>query len=114
MRNNPTAYDAMISHRKNTMMFMHNHPNTSPFSGRDFTTFCNNDLLYIIIVVGNDGNVRVLTKLSGFDSSEALLFYAKLVMKYNSYENNGTLAMRELLKNCDKINLSYKIGGKRR
>lgn len=114
MKQNPEAYEAMISHRKNTMMFMHNHPSTSTFSGTDFKTFCNNDSLYFMTVVGNDGNIRVLTKKNFFDSGTALLYYAKLVKKYNAYQDNGTRAMRELLKSCDKIGLSYKVGGKRR
>jgi hypothetical protein len=35
-------------------------------------------------------------------------------VKYKNYKNNGTLAMRELLKNCNDIGLSYKIGGKKK
>lgn len=34
MKQNPAAYAAMVSHSKNTMMFMHNHPSTSIFSER--------------------------------------------------------------------------------
>ncbi len=114
MKHNPEAYEAMISHGKNTLMFMHNHPSTSTFSGTDFKTFCNYDSLYFMTVVGNDGSVWVLTKQNGFDSGAALSYYAELAKKYNMYKNNGTRAMKELLKNCDKIGLSYKIGGKKR
>ena len=104
-RNRPIIItDVAIS---NTMMFMHNHPSTGTFSGTDFKTFCNNESLYIMTVVGNDGNVRVLTKLNEFNSSDALLYYYDLVKKYNKYENNGARAMKELLKNCNKIGLEY-------
>lgn len=65
-------------------------------------------------VVGNDGSVRVLTKQNGFNPGAALSYYAELAKKYNIYKNNGTRAMKELLKNCDKIGLSYKVGGKKR
>lgn len=112
-RNNPAAYSAMKSSRKNTMMFMHNHPSTGTFSGTDFKTFCLNDSLYIMTVVGNDGNVRTLTKLNGFDSGEALAYYSKLAtQKYKEFRNNGTLAMKELLKNGTEIRIKYEIGGR--
>lgn len=112
-KTNPEAYKAMKSSRKNTMMFMHNHPSTGTFSGTDFKTFCLNDSLYIMTVVGNDGNVRTLTKLNGFDGREALIYYSDLATrKYKSYCNNGTMAMRELLKNSSEIKLKYEIGGK--
>ncbi|MCM1127191.1 MAG: hypothetical protein NC429_12055 [Lachnospiraceae bacterium] len=112
-RSNPDAYKAMKSSRKNTMMFMHNHPSTGTFSGTDFKTFCLNDSLYIMTVVGNDGNVRVLTKLNGFDGREALIYYSDLATrKYKDYKNNGTMAMRELLKNSVEIKLKYETGGK--
>ncbi|MCM1087595.1 MAG: hypothetical protein NC419_05520 [Muribaculaceae bacterium] len=112
-KNNPGAYKAMKESRKNTMMFMHNHPSTGTFSGTDFKTFCLNDSLYIMTVVGNDGNVRTLTKLNGFDSGMALVYYSNLAtQKYKDYKNNGTMAMQELLKNGDKIKIKYEIGGR--
>lgn len=98
---------AMITQGRNTMMFMHNHPSTGTFSGTDFKTFCNNESLYIMTVVGNDGSVKVLIKQNEFNSSDALLYYYDLVKKYNKYENNGARAMKELLKNCDEIGLVY-------
>jgi hypothetical protein len=114
-RDNPEAYKALKSYRKNQLLFMHNHPSTGTFSGTDFKTFCNNNSLFIITVVGNDGNVRTLTKENNFNPENALLYYNHLAtVKYKNYKNNGTLAMRELLKNCNDIGLSYKIGGKKK
>lgn len=115
-RSNPGAYKAMKGSMKNTMLFMHNHPSTGTFSGTDFKTFCLNDSLYIMTVVGNDGNdgnVRTLTKLNGFNSGEALAYYSRLAtQKFKGYKNNGTMAMRELLKSGDEIKIKYQIGGR--
>lgn len=112
-KDNPKAREAMETSRKNTMMFLHNHPSTGTFSGTDFKTFCLNDSLYVMTVVGNDGCVRALTKLAGFDSGEALSYYSMLATeKYKDYKNNGTMAMRELLKNGDNIKIKYEIGGR--
>lgn len=112
-RSNPGAYKAMKGSMKNTMLFMHNHPSTGTFSGTDFKTFCLNDSLYIMTVVGNDGNVRTLTKLNGFNCGEALAYYSRLAtQKFKGYKNNGTMAMRELLKSGDEIKIKYQIGGR--
>lgn len=111
-KDNPDAYAGLKSSRKNTLLFMHNHPSTTTFSGTEFKTFCSNDSLYMITVVGNDGSVRALIKENSFDANEALAYYNTLAtIKYKNYSNNGTLAMRELLKNCNEIGLLYKDRG---
>ena len=50
------AFMVLTSARKNQLMMMHNHPSTGTFSGDDFKTFCNNDSIYVMTVIGNDGN----------------------------------------------------------
>lgn len=114
MKTNPEAYNKLKGSRKNTLLFMHNHPSTSTFSGEDFKTFCTNDSLYIMTIVGNDGSVQTLTKLSNFDSAAALNYYYNLAFSvYGNKDNNGTLAMKKLLKDCKNIGLAYKNGGKK-
>lgn len=112
MKDNLDAYKRLKGNRKNTLLFMHNHPSASTFSGEDFKTFCDNDSLYIITVVGNDGSIQTLVKNELFDKDVALLFYQRLAMeKYADEVNNGTLAMKELLKNSSDIGLVYRRGG---
>ena len=113
MKTTPEAYKMLKNGRKNTLLFMHNHPSTSTFSGEDFKTFCNNEALYIITIVGNDGSVRALVKLADFEASVALNFYYRLAFgEYRNARNNGTLAMKKLLKNCESIGLLYMNGGR--
>lgn len=112
-KNNPDAYIALKSFRKNTLIFMHNHPSTGTFSGVDFKTFCDNDTLYAITVVGNDGSVFTLTKTAEFNKGKAFAYYHDLAMNtYKNYVNNGTMAMKELLHHCDEIGLIYGKGGR--
>ena len=109
------AFYALTNARKNQLLMMHNHPSTGTFSGEDFKTFCNNDSLYIMTVVGNDASVYILIKTKEFDKS-VLMEYAKLARKYYEmgYKNsNGTLAMKEILKNASGYGLEYKKGRKR-
>lgn len=109
------AFYALTNARKNQLLMMHNHPSTGTFSGEDFKTFCNNDSLYIMTVIGNDASVYVLVKTKDFDK-RVLVEYAKLAQKY--YEmgyknNNGTIAMKKILKNASKYGIEYKKGRKR-
>lgn len=108
IRDDPEAYRRLKFSGKNTLMFMHNHPGTGTFSGADFKVFCQNESLYMMTVVGNDGSVRVLMKKAEFEKDSALLYYDQLAReKYKDEKYNGTLAMKELLKKCGTIGLCY-------
>lgn len=95
------------------MLFMHNHPGTGTFSGSDFKVFCQNESLFVITAVGNDGCVRILMKKYDFDKDSALLYYDQLAReKYKNAKYNGTMEMEELLKKCGRIGINYFNGGK--
>lgn len=109
------AFYMLTTARKNQLMMLHNHPSTGTFSAEDFKTFCSNDSLYIMTVVGNDASVYVLVKTKDFDKN-VLYEYAKLAKEF--YEkgytkNNGTLAMKQILKNATKYGIEYKKGRNR-
>ncbi len=113
MKDNPEANQYMQTASKNSCMLMHNHPSTGTFSGEDFKTFCNTESLYFITVVGNDGSIYVLMKNYNFNSEYALKKYGEFAEKYKNRANNGTLAIREILKNARLYGLSYKFGRKK-
>ena len=111
--NNVDAYARLETAHKNQLMFMHNHPSTGTFSGADLKYFCNHDTLYIITAIGNDGTIYSLTKTADFNIAVlaeyerlALFFYRK-----GHINNNGTLAMKEILNRAKEFGLRYKKGG---
>lgn len=111
----PEALYMLTSARKNQLMMLHNHPSTGTFSAEDFKTFCNNDSLYIMTVIGNDASIYVLVKTKNFDKN-VLFEYAQLAKAYYEkgyIKNNGTLAMKEILKNATKYGIEYKKGRNR-
>lgn len=113
VKNNVEAYKKLIGGYKNQLMFIHNHPSTGTFSGEDFKMFCYHSSLYIMTVVGNDSSIYMLIKTAEFNVERALADYMKLAMKYydEGYKNNnGTLAIREILKNAKKYGLLYRKG----
>lgn len=82
MKNNPKALEKLTSGSRNSKMFMHNHPSTGTFSGEDFKTFCNNDTLYMMTVIGNDASVYILIKDEKFSAELALKEYMNLSSIY--------------------------------
>ena len=109
------AFYMLTNARKNQLMMMHNHPSTGNFSGEDFKTFCNNDAMYIMTVVGNDSTVYLLKKTKDFNK-RVLVEYAKLAKKYYDIgykNNNGTMAIKKILKNASKYGIEYKKGRNR-
>lgn len=115
IKHNIDAYKRLISGYKNQLMFMHNHPSTGTFSSEDFKIFCYHSSLYIMSVVGNDSAVYILIKTSEFNAEKAMTDYMQLSMKYyreGHVNNNGTLAINEILKNANKYGLIYKKGRK--
>lgn len=115
LRNNPEAYKKLICAYKNQLMFIHNHPSTGTFSGEDFKMFCHHNSLYMMTIIGNDSSVYLLIKTFEFSAEKALNDYMQLSMKYYNKgyrNNNGTLAIKEILKNARKYGLIYKKGRK--
>ena len=115
IRDSIEAFQVLTCARKNQLMMMHNHPSTGTFSGEDFKTFCNNDSIYVMTVVGNDASVYVLVKTKDFDKS-VLFEYARIAQMYyeKGYkQNNGTMAMKYILKKASKYGIEYKKGRNR-
>ena len=110
MKDNQEAFLALSLAYKNQLMFMHNHPSTGTFSGVDLNTFCKHDSLYITTAVGNDGSIYTLTKKAGFISDDVTNEYTRLIHKYYKYDNNATMAMKDILKDASKFGLDYKKG----
>lgn len=116
LKNDLKAYKKLISGYKNQLMFMHNHPSTGTFSGEDFKMFCLHNSLYIMTVIGNDSSVYILTKTFEFNADTAIADYIHLSMQYYNkgyINNNGTLAIKEILKNAKQYGLIYKKGRKK-
>lgn len=115
IKNEAEALKMLLQSRKNQLMFIHNHPSTGTFSGEDFKTFCMNKSLYIMSVVGNDGSVYLLIKNYDFDAERALLEYVRFAKEYYDkgyIRNNGTLAIKDILKHASNYGIIYKKGRK--
>lgn len=98
----PEARSLLDTAWNNHLIFLHNHPNNSCFSGNDLKSFCKHKSLYMITAIQNNGNIHVLAKTSAF-YPEALLF------EYNKYveQQKGVV---NVLRQASKLGLQYKYG----
>lgn len=94
---------------------MHNHPSTSTFSGADFKMFCDNASIFVMTIVGNDGSIQIMEKNTAFNGQAEKMNYHNLALQYKNegYTNNGTMAMKYIIKHPAEFNILYKHGGKR-
>lgn len=104
---------ALENGRKNSILYMHNHPSTGTFSATDIKTFLLNDAIFIMTAVGNNGVVYSIQKTRDSDIYGFLTKYFEAVEKYKKlgYRNDATLAIRDTLKVASKYGLIYKKGG---
>lgn len=115
LEDNIDAYKMTVQYPKNTVLVAHNHPSTSTFSGADFQTFCDYKSIFVMTIVGNDGSVQVMEKDVDFDGQLAKIAYGKIADEYKrqGFKNNGTMAMKYIIKHPKEFNILYKHGGKK-
>lgn len=115
INDNPKAKEILDTSPKNSLILLHNHPSTGTFSARDLRTFCNNDSIYIMTAVGNDGSIYILRKDVDFNAGEVLLEYGKLAEHYKNKGclYNATEAINFMLKHAENYNMKYKKGRKK-
>jgi proteasome lid subunit RPN8/RPN11 len=115
MEANVNAHKMIVEYPKNTVLVMHNHPSTSTFSGEDFKMFCDYEPIFVMTIVGNDGSVQVMEKDVDFDGQTCKIKYGELAENYKNqgYKNNGTKAMKYIIKHPSEFNILYKHGGKK-
>ena len=102
MSNYPKEEEILRKSWKNHLIFLHNHPNNSNFSGVDLRSFCKHESLYMITAIQNDGNINVLAKDIHFSSQATLFEYNKYVDK-----NQG---IKNVINQGKRLGVLYKFG----
>lgn len=99
------AKELICTAPQKSLVFLHNHPKNSIFSERDLESFFTADSILSMSVVCNNGFVYFLTKEQCYDKYQSLVTYNKI------YEDNEEGCVREFLRICKKIGLSFDYGG---
>lgn len=62
-------------------MFIHNHPDNSHFSYKDFESFVNDDKLVLATAICNNGNIHFMQKVYPFYKEGILYLYNQFYFK---------------------------------
>jgi hypothetical protein len=89
----------------NTLAFLHNHPNVSPFSLEDIRTFARHSEIDLMTIVSNQGAVHVIRKTADFDA------YKFLGIVNNIGEEIAVNGKLDSKKFFNKLSKEFKEGG---
>lgn len=101
----PEARELLFSAPKNSLLFLHNHPNNSVFSEKDLESFLTADSILMVTVICNNGRQYFLTKTVDYQREKALLYYDDI------YEKMEKGSVKEFLRTCSKAGLTFQYGG---
>jgi hypothetical protein len=100
---NPYVTELMHNSYFKELVFLHNHPSASGFSGEDVKTFLKNPEIGVMTVVTNQGEVYLLRKNDDFSFEKADNFIKDLCKKnLDEYE-----VFAEFLKKGKKVGVIY-------
>lgn len=104
---NPFAVSVIANAKRQSLVYLHNHPSTNTFSVGDIDTFVCEMAIKAISVVTNQGEVYILNKLDNysFDGTRKLLTEI-----YNSYpdgEIDDKDFVKKFLKRCREGGIEY-------
>lgn len=105
-----TKYSAIVAKRGTAdLVFVHNHPNNSSFSGQDLEHLYKDRFLHGIIAVGNRHNVFIVTKNGSTKNMyKYIQSYAKAHAKSpNEIKKYKDIAAHYILEHPDKFNIEY-------
>ena len=104
---NPFAVSIIANAKRQSLVYLHNHPSTNTFSIGDIDTFVCERAIKAISVVTNQGEVYILNKLDNysFDGTRKLLTEI-----YNSYpegEIDDKDFVKKFLRRCREGGIEY-------
>lgn len=105
LKTKPEAKKKLIEAPKNSLLFFHNHPKNRWFSEKDLDSFITSNAILMVSVVCNNGRQYFLKKEENFSKENALLYYGKI------YQSTEEGAVREFLRTCRNVGLTFVYGG---
>lgn len=105
---NSRYINAIANRYNNDLVFVHNHPDNSSFSGSDIMQLHVSQQLFAIVAIGNTHNIHVLTT-----SDNGKLIYDSIGSKTKNYSDEkikksiADMVATDVLKNPSKYNAEY-------
>lgn len=104
---NPFAVSIIANAKRQSLVYLHNHPSTNTFSIGDIDTFVCERAIKAISVVTNQGEVYILNKLDNysFDGTRKLL--TEIYNSYPEEEIDDKDFVKKFLRRCREGGIEY-------
>lgn len=103
----PFAVSVVGNAKKQSLVYLHNHPSTNNFSVGDIDTFICERAIKVMSVVTNQGEVYVLNKLSTYDYNKAREVLKDIYESFTGEEIEDKLFVTKFLKRCGDGGIEY-------
>lgn len=104
---NPFAVSIIMNAKRQSLVYLHNHPSINNFSIADIDTFICEGAIKVMTVVTNQGEVYALNKTAKYDYNKARHIMAETLNSFTDGEIDNHEFVKQFLKNCDKGGIEY-------
>lgn len=104
---NPFAVSVISNAKRQSLVYLHNHPSTNNFSVGDIDTFVCESAIKTISVVTNQGEVYVLNKTAAYNYNNIRTLLNEIYKSFDGDEIDNKAFVSEFLKRCKEGGVEY-------
>lgn len=104
---NPFAVSVIAHAKRQSLIYLHNHPSTNTFSVGDIDTFVCEKAIKAISVVTNQGEVYILNKLDNYSFDNTRKLLNEIYQSYPNGDIDDRDFVKKFLKHCYEGGIEY-------
>ena len=104
---NPFAVSVISNAKRQSLIYLHNHPSTNNFSVGDIDTFVCESAIKTMSVVTNQGEVYVLNKTAAYNYNNIRTMLNEIYKSFDGDEIDNKAFVSEFLKRCKEGGVEY-------
>ncbi len=104
---NPFAVSVISNAKRQSLIYLHNHPSTNNFSVGDIDTFVCESAIKTMSVVTNQGEVYVLNKTAAYNYNNIRTLLNEIYKSFDGDEIDNKAFVSEFLKRCKEGGVEY-------
>ena len=104
---NPFAVSVIAHAKRQSLLYLHNHPSTNTFSVGDIDTFCCEKAIKLMSVVTNQGEVYILNKTVNYSFEATRELLTSIFESFPEGEIDDKIFVKKFLKECHKGGVEY-------
>ncbi len=104
---NPFAVSVITGAKRQSLVFLHNHPSTNNFSIGDIDTFICEGTIKTMSVVTNQGAVYILNKTKNYEYNTARDIMFNIFKSFDNKEIDNNEFVKRFIKHCAEGGIEY-------